>query len=196
MLKCFVLEIDFHLKWPLTFHISSSWTRFGFWRVNKSHFRGMLTLRGRNGGLQAADAVSDAVCATTERTVIVPAPERAVCCWGGEGHWGVEPGCGRFVPVSERNSIKRLSFVTFKICSAAHLSADASGESARLWCDNVKIQLHTLKGKPGLSHYIYLGSKWTCAHFSIYPSIHPSLLHLPWVDEVIFTQTCSACSCL
>lgn len=56
------------------------------------------------------------------------------------------------------------------------------GESARLWRDNVKIQLHNLKGSPGLSHYIYLGSKRMCTR----SSIHPSILHLLWADEVIF----------
>lgn len=98
-----------HLKWWLTSHISSSWMRFGFWRVNKSHFRGLLTLRGCNGGPRAADAVSHAACATTERTVIVAALDRAVC-WGGEGHWGEEPGCyrrrGREVCASLREKCK------------------------------------------------------------------------------------------
>ena len=73
-----------------------------------------------------------------------------------------------------------VSFVTFKICSSARLSVDTWGrKSARLWRDNVKIQLHNLKGDPGLSHYIYLGSKRLCSL-----SIHLSQ-HLLWVDEVI-----------
>lgn len=70
---------------------------------------------------------------------------------------------------------KRLSFVTFKICSTAHLSADAPGESAQLWRANVKIQLHNLQGEPGLSHYIYLRSKPMRSCLRVYLSIHQSI---------------------
>jgi len=83
-------------------------------------------------------------------------------------------------------NIVRLSFVTFKICSTAHLSADASGESAQLWRANVKIQLHNLQGNLALSHYIYLGSKQTCNHFCL--SIHLSNIS-EWMRSFFTQQT-------
>lgn len=93
--------------------------------------------------------------------------------------------------VTERNinilyRAVRLSFVTFKICSGAHLSADAPGESARLWRANVKIQLHNLQGNSGLSLCIYLEFKRMCGCSSVDPSINPNIFP-EWMRS-FFTQ--------
>lgn len=74
-----------------------------------------------------------------------------------------------------------MSFVTSKICSTARLSVYTWGrKSAWLWRDNVKIQLHNLKGDPGLSHYIYLGSKRLCSL-----SIHLTNIFSEWMRSFL-----------
>lgn len=80
-----------------------------------------------------------------------------------------------------------MSFVTFKICSGAHLSAAAPGESAQLWRANVKIQLHNLQGNSGLSLCIYLGFKRMCSCSSVDPSINPNIFP-EWMRSFLTQQ--------
>lgn len=73
-----------------------------------------------------------------------------------------------------------LKYAALPICLRA-LRGNLLNFDAPMWKYNYTIS----RGNPGLSHYIYLGSKLTCTHIPDHPYIHPaSCWHPLWVLEV------------